>query len=96
MANQNNQSEELKHTQYHGAHSGSHAGLSDYNDGSDLSHYGGNDDCYHFEQMKHANEDKNTWNEKVAFGNKEVIEEDLTYPNVEGDENNHGKRHSGL
>lgn len=54
-------------TQYFGAHSGYRKGISDYNDGSGMSHYGGNDD---FKRVKPIKEVENTQFGKIAEGNK--------------------------
>jgi hypothetical protein len=77
-------SKEKSHTQHHGAHSGSRLGISDYNDGGEFSHYGGNDDI-----RKHTREsDREVISDEigiVAYGNDN-----------ESDEEDYGKSHSGL
>jgi hypothetical protein len=81
MENQSNQQSKKKfHTQHYGAHSNFRGGLSDYNDGGHNSHYGGNDDKYSSESE--ANED---------FDGTEAAGNDL-----EVDEEDYGKSHSGL
>lgn len=77
-------SREKSHTQHYGAHSGSHSGLSDYNDGGSFSHYGGNDDNYTHEKDKNA--ETEDFDGKVAYGNDSESDDD----------NDHGKYHSGL
>ncbi len=74
-------SKEKSHTQHHGAHSGSRSGLSDYNDGGNLSHYGGNDEAFPVEEEKEEDFDGS-----VAYGNDNEVEEEV----------DHGKYHSGL
>lgn len=54
-------------TQHFGAHSGYRRGLPDYNDGSEMSHYGGNDD---FRRPKQLNEVQDKKFGKVAEGNR--------------------------
>ena len=78
---QSAKSKEKTHTQHFGAHSGSHAGLSDYNDGGKISDYSGNNDSFASE-----NEEEDFYG-KVAYGNNnESPDEDEDY----------GKYHSGL
>ena len=62
------QDKEKSHTQHHGAHSGTRKGISDYNDGGDLSHYGGNDDI-HKQDPESANKTKSDEIGKIAYGN---------------------------
>jgi hypothetical protein len=66
-------SKEKIHTEHFGAHSGSRAGLSDYNDGGF--------DHYHLLEEEHIEFDGT-----VAFGNE----------NVQDDEDDYEKYHSGL
>lgn len=75
-------SKEKLHTQHSGAHSGSHSGGSEYNDGGQLSHYGGNDD---YILQEETNED---FDGKVAYGNENESADD--------EEDQYGKYHSGL
>lgn len=82
MSNQPNPvaSREKLHTQHYGAHSGSHAGGSEYHDGGSLSHYGGNDDYL----LEHEEEEE--FDENIANGNESESADDEDY----------GKYHSGL
>lgn len=85
MANQPTQiqaSKEKTHTQHYGAHSGSHAGGSDYHDGGSLSHYGGNDDYILDEAIQ------DDFDGKTALGNENESPED--------EDDKFGKYHSGL
>lgn len=90
QSSQNQVSKEKKHTQHHGAHSGSRSGLSDYNDGGNISHYGGNEDSYNFENQQafEASEEENEEVGKIAYGNDKEAEEE--------NEEDYGKYHSGL
>ncbi len=72
---------EQAHTQHHGAHSGTRKGISDYNDGGNLSHYGGNDDIHKHQENEKQSEEIG----KIAYGNDN-----------ESDDEDYGKSHSGL
>ena len=87
MEEQSNQTTptEKFHTQHHGAHSGSHAGISDYNDGEKLSHYGGNDDTY---QISGDEKEDEEFDGSVANENESDNENEQ--------EEDYGKSHSGL
>lgn len=67
-------------TENHGAHSNFRQGISDYNDGGKDWHYGGNDE--------------------QDFSAEGVVEDDfdgsVAKGNLEGDEDEFGKFHSGL
>jgi ABC-type sugar transport system substrate-binding protein len=62
------------------AHSGFRKGLSDYNDGENVTHYGGNSD-YHGSNLKDENIVRNNpkLDGKVAEGN-DLSEEELSHP----------------
>lgn len=74
--------EEHQDTQNHGAHAGARKGLSDYNDGANVTDWLGNDDqnsnfgCFHSGDDSQLDLDG-----KVAYGNKvpeEEISDDLS------------------
>jgi len=81
--NEFHSSREKTHTQEYGAHSGSRSGLSDYNDGGQLSHYGGNEDSY-----SNHTESEDDFDGKVAYGNENE--------EVDDEEEDLVKYHSGL
>lgn len=68
-------------TQNHGAHSGSRSGISDYNDGANVSHYQGNEenrkqDLSGQPAFESSNQQVNTKIGKEAWGNELKEEND--------------------
>jgi hypothetical protein len=54
----------------HGAHSGTRHGITDYNDGGNVTHYGGNDESYNFvEDAFSTTQSQPELEGKVALGN---------------------------
>jgi hypothetical protein len=60
------------HVQHHGAHSGSRGGISDYNDGCNIWHYGGNDETDNLDNRPAfiSGDEKNEEYGKIASGNE--------------------------